>query len=416
MKKNFTINLCGRLFQIDEDAYEMLQNYITSLRSHFGRQSEGEEIVTDIEERIAELFDELKIKGTQAINIDHVKDIITRIGKPEQLADEDAPNNEQSGQQTDSSAFDDLRSASRKAYDDLHSSGQKAYDDLRSRTAGKRLFRNPKDKIVFGVLSGMAAYTNTDPLLWRLGTVIFTFFYGIGFIIYIVMALIMPEAKTPEQRLQMEGKDVNPQNLADEVIDDKEEKAAPNSALREIFSILLKIIIGFFVGIAAIIGFILAIVFFVVLMTVAFALIMPAKMAIALPFTLTGMGLVEVWAEHPAVLIAFAIALLVALFIPIYAIVHMFLSLTKTVKPMSVTQRIVWIIVWIVCLCVTIPLGSMVGMLHNEYEMQRWNQVQQEVEEMQEPLDTEDTDSLGIVAFSDTTQVADSVKKALQHQ
>lgn len=410
MKKNFTINLCGRLFQIDEDAYEMLQNYITSLRSHFGRQSEGEEIVTDIEERIAELFDELKTKGTQAINIDHVKDIITRIGKPEQLADEDTPNDEQSGQQTDSSAFDDLRSAGRKAYDDLHSSGRKAYDDLRSRTAGKRLFRNPKDKIVFGVLSGVAAYTNTDPLLWRLGTVIFTFFYGIGFIIYVVMALIIPEAKTPEQRLQMEGKAVNPQNLADEVIDDKEGEAVHNSTLREIFSILLKIIIGFFVGISAIVGLILAIVFFGVLTTLAFALIMPAKTAIALPFTLSGMGLTEVWTEHPAVLIAFAIALLVALFIPVYAIIHMFLSLTKTVKPMSVTQRIVWLIVWIVCFCATIPLGGMVGMLHDEYQRQRWNQVQQEVEEVQEPLATEDTDSLGIVAFSDTTQISDSAQ------
>ena len=89
MKKNITINLCGRLFQIDEDAYDMLQNYIESLRSHFGRQTGGDEIVNDIEERVAELFDELKAKGTEAITIDHVKDIITRIGKPEELAGEE---------------------------------------------------------------------------------------------------------------------------------------------------------------------------------------------------------------------------------------------------------------------------------------------------------------------------------------
>ena len=85
MKKNITINLCGRLFQIDEDAYELLQQYINSLRSSFGKQDGGDEIVDDIEARIAELFDELRADGTEAITIDHVKDIITRIGKPEQL-------------------------------------------------------------------------------------------------------------------------------------------------------------------------------------------------------------------------------------------------------------------------------------------------------------------------------------------
>ena len=85
MKKNITINLCGRLFQIDEDAYEMLQHYIESLRSSFGREEGGDEIVDDIEARIAELFDELRQQGIEAVTIDHVKDIITRIGEPEQL-------------------------------------------------------------------------------------------------------------------------------------------------------------------------------------------------------------------------------------------------------------------------------------------------------------------------------------------
>jgi uncharacterized membrane protein len=206
----------------------------------------------------------------------------------------------------------------------------------------------------------------------------------------------------------MEGKPVNPQNLADEVIDDKGGEPVPNSASREILSILLKIIIGIFVGFIALIGFVLAIAFFGVLMTVVFALIMPAKTAIAIPFTLSGMGLSEVWASYPAVLIAFAVALLATLFIPVYAIVHMLLSLSKKVKPMSIAQRIAWIVAWAICLCAAIPLGSMVGMLHHENEMEQWNQVQIVEEEIQEPLATDDTDSLGIVAFSDTLQTADS--------
>ena len=73
MKKNITINLCGRLFQIDEDAYEMLQHYTESLRASFGKEEGGEEIADDIEERIAELFDELKANGVEAITIDQVE-------------------------------------------------------------------------------------------------------------------------------------------------------------------------------------------------------------------------------------------------------------------------------------------------------------------------------------------------------
>lgn len=395
MKKNITINLCGRLFQIDEDAYEMLQHYTESLRSHFGRQVGGEEIANDIEARIAELFDELKQRGNEAVTIDHVKDIITRIGKPEELTGEEEKSDfswQQEGQ---------------RVYDHVRSSGRRAYDNLRASTADKRLFRNPKDKLVFGVLSGVAAYTNTDVLFWRLGTVIFTFFYGIGFLIYIVMAIIMPEAKTPEQRLQMEGKEVNPQNLADVVVDEKRTPSESGSGLREVFSLLMKIIIGFFVGIAVIVGFVLAVAFFGVLMTAVFALVMPARSAIELPFTLGGMGLTEVWQYHPAVLIVFTLSLLATLFIPVYAIIHMVLSLSKKVKPMSVTQRVVCVLLWLMAVCCVIPSGGSIGMLHEQYRRDRTEQYNQQMDSIvaaqQSVID--EIDSLAteaIVAFSDT--------------
>ena len=348
MKKNITINLCGRLFQIDEDAYDMLQNYIESLRSHFGRQTGGDEIVNDIEERVAELFDELKAKGTEAITIDHVKDIITRIGKPEELAGEEG--NEEF---------------------DWRKEGHRGYEYVRSKMSERKLYRNPNDKMLAGVLSGMAAYTNTDVLFWRLGTILFTFFYGIGFIIYLVMAIVLPEAKTPEEQLQMQGKEVNPRNLADAVVDDKQSVKKQHSGLREICSVVLKIIFGLFIGIIIIVGLALAIAFLGVLMTTVFALLMPAKASLTLPFTLGGMGLVEIWNTHPAVLICFALSLLTVLFIPVYAIVHMVLTLTKKVSPMSTTQRVVWIVLWIVSLCCVIPLGGMVGMYHDIYRHER---------------------------------------------
>ena len=170
MKKNITINLCGRLFQIDEDAYELLQQYINSLRSSFGQQDGGEEIVDDIEARIAELFDELRADGIEAITIDHVKDIITRIGKAEQLAGDDETGNKNEGNEG-------------HRYDSFHTAAKDIFDNVRARTAGKRLYRNPKDKMVAGVLSGIAAYTNTDPVVWRFLTVLLCLFYGVGIIV-----------------------------------------------------------------------------------------------------------------------------------------------------------------------------------------------------------------------------------------
>jgi hypothetical protein len=79
MKKNITINLFGQLYNIDEDAYELLNNYEESLRHHFSKQEDGAEIFNDIEARIAELLSEQKAKGVEAISIEHVQDIIKRI-------------------------------------------------------------------------------------------------------------------------------------------------------------------------------------------------------------------------------------------------------------------------------------------------------------------------------------------------
>ena len=77
MKKNIQINLCGRLYQIDEDAYELLSHYTETLRNYFMKQEGGSEIADDIEQRIAELFDELMGNGTQAITIENVQSIIS---------------------------------------------------------------------------------------------------------------------------------------------------------------------------------------------------------------------------------------------------------------------------------------------------------------------------------------------------
>ena len=350
MKKNITINLCGRLFQIDEDAYEMLRHYIESLRSSFGKQEGGDEIVDDIEARITELFDELRQNGTEAITIDHVKAIITRIGEPEQLTGEpEQPADEEAEQPEEPQG---------------HKGWQGIWDNIRARTAGKRLYRNPDDKMVAGVLSGFAAYTNTDPIVWRVLTVLFTFFYGIGFVAYLVLAILLPEAKTPEQKLQMQGKKVTPQNLADVVID-KEQQAKPDwSVLRLLFSFVLKLAFGFFVGIAVIVCAALCIGFIFALVVLVLGLL-PLFLNGA-PVYLDWIGLADVYQHVPlvVVLLLFSVCLLVA--IPAYAIIHMVLSLAGKVQSMSLTQRIVLIALWIVALCCLVPCAITMGTYEDE--------------------------------------------------
>ena len=88
MKKTLTINLGGTVYHIDEDAYHLLDNYLTNLRIHFCREEGAEEIVHDIELRISELFTDRLNEGKQVITIEDVEEIIARMGKPEELSGE----------------------------------------------------------------------------------------------------------------------------------------------------------------------------------------------------------------------------------------------------------------------------------------------------------------------------------------
>ena len=195
------------------------------------------ELIEDQTDRIAELFDELRQQGIEAITIEHVKEIITRIGKPEELTGEDGEK-QQEGNGTNWE-------------EQARSAGQKIYENVRARTAGKKLYRNPKDKMLAGVLSGIAVYTNTDPVIWRFLMILFTFCYGVGIFIYLVLALVIPEARTPEQLLQMEGKDITPQNLADVVVEGEKQHVQRPGFMRLLFIILMKMVIAFVVIISS---------------------------------------------------------------------------------------------------------------------------------------------------------------------
>src|SRR5574344_769649 len=237
MKKNITINLFGSLYNIDEDAYELLQTYENQLRTYFSRQEGGDEISEDIERRVAELFEELKEQGKEAIDMDDVQSIIRRIGKPEDFQASDEEN------------------------ETPKEENKKAEEKTR---AAKKLFRDPNDKMLGGVMSGLSHYFGGDSLLWRLIILILIIFSsGIFIVAYIVGWIVIPQAQTAEDFLRMEGKPVNPDTISQKVADDAKAANTPISEPHSGVNNLLKFIVMIFK---------VFFYFFIGLMVLAFAL------------------------------------------------------------------------------------------------------------------------------------------------
>jgi phage shock protein PspC (stress-responsive transcriptional regulator) len=233
MKKNITINFFGTLYAIDEDAYELLNRYLSDIKKYFSRKEGGEEIADDIEHRVGELMLELKNDGREPIDIALVKEIIGRIGNPE---DWDEASGE--GGEEDAST----------------SAGHRGREWFSEQVSKKRLYCNPDDKLLCGVLSGLSCYWGIEPVWMRLAVVLLAIvpipFVPISFwtilILYIVLALIIPEAKTPEDRLRMHGKPVTMENLNEEIVNCANASERPEtkrSGFVQVLIVLIKAIL-----------------------------------------------------------------------------------------------------------------------------------------------------------------------------
>lgn len=204
MKKTLTVNLGGTVFNIDDDAYRLLDNYLSNLKLHFRKDAGAEEIVDDIERRISELFAEKLSAGSQVITIADVEEVIARMGKPEDM---------EAGEESTGSASGGANAGSSSASGSW-STGT-AYGSTR-----RRLYRNPDDKMLGGVISGMAAYLGWDVTLLRL-LLLVVLICGVGTLIpvYIVCWLIIPEASTAAEKLSMRGEAVTVENIGKTVTD-----------------------------------------------------------------------------------------------------------------------------------------------------------------------------------------------------
>jgi phage shock protein PspC (stress-responsive transcriptional regulator) len=170
MKKIININLSGRVIPIEDSAYESLQRYIESLRRYFAREDGRDEIINDIESRVAELMDDKVRKGSNAITDADMSEIIGSMGSVEDFEAADATETTTQSEST----------------------GSYTYPKSEGRFKG-RLHRDAADKMIGGVCAGIANYMNVDPAIVRLLFAIITFGgFGFGFLLYILLWIVLP--------------------------------------------------------------------------------------------------------------------------------------------------------------------------------------------------------------------------------
>lgn len=182
MKKTLTVNLAGIVYHIDEDAYQKLSKYLGSLEKKLSNEPDVKDILTDIEARIGELLNERLGNVRQVVVLEDITFIIDVLGEPELITDEGAA-----------------------PYDSPHSGHYKR--------KARRIYRDPDDRFLAGVCSGLAAYWNIDPAIVRIGFVVLVLLGGSGLLIYLILWIVIPEAQTTAQKLEMRGEPVNIDNI-----------------------------------------------------------------------------------------------------------------------------------------------------------------------------------------------------------
>jgi phage shock protein PspC (stress-responsive transcriptional regulator) len=183
MKITVSINLGGYSFNIDEDAYAELKMYLKNLELHFAGEESSSEILSDIETRMAELFRTKLTNYKQVISSEDVRQAISVLGTPEDISDNEGPS-------------------------------------LRNKFSSPgyhRMYRDPDHRIIGGVCAGMGAYWDIDPLVVRIIFLALLLAGGIGAMVYIILYIVLPEAKTTAQKIEMKGEPVNIHNIKEAV-------------------------------------------------------------------------------------------------------------------------------------------------------------------------------------------------------
>jgi phage shock protein PspC (stress-responsive transcriptional regulator) len=363
MKKTLTVNLGGTVFHIDEDAYQLLEKYLSNLRIHFSKEEGVDEIMSDFELRISEILSERIRLGYEVITIEHVEAVIKRMGKVEDIFGDEAPH-------TQAPADPPPPQPSRER-------------------VGKRFFRNPDDRMLGGVCGGIAAYMGWDPTPIRLLLFLLMFFYGVTIPLYLILWLMVPLAQTATERLQMRGESITVENIG-KTVTDGFEKVSSNvrdyvnsdksrSALQKIADTVVEII-GVLLKVAAIL---LAICFFPVLLLMLFVVVV-VIVALVVGGVGGGFGLLyhlmpstewnHLLYNYPEwIWAAGSVCTILLIALPVIAVLYTVCSRVFKFKPLPYALRVSLIVLWILALAANLFIVSRYGIPFWEWSHHNWN-------------------------------------------
>ena len=328
MKKTLTVNLGGMVFNIDEDAYRLLDSYLNNLKLHFRTENGAEEIMDDIERRISELFADRQTNGIQVISIAHVEEVIALMGNPEEI------DNEPGEEGTDTG-------------------GGQPHTEARML---KRLFRNPDDRILGGVLGGFSVYLGWEPVWVRLAFFLITLLgYQILIPLYIICWIVMPEARTAAEKLSMRGEAATVENIGRTVTDGFSHRESAQPAMdmpwwKKAGNVLLNIL-GGLVKAALVV---LAVVCVPVLFAFCLALI-PLLFAVVV-IMISGAGtlvslfpVIGEWIpSSPLVAMLMVLCVILVVGIPLFAILWMVFRTVLHWHPMPLGVKWTLLILWLI--------------------------------------------------------------------
>ena len=188
MNKTISINLGGFFFHIDEDAYQKLSRYFDAVKRSLSADGR-DEIMKDIESRIAELFQERLKSDKQVVGLTEIEEVISIMGQPEDYKIDDEKSTYQSSSTSSTNFY----------------------------YPSKRLYRDKENGMLGGVMAGLGHYLGIDTLWLRIIMVILFFGFGTGLFVYIVLWILVPEAVTTTQKLEMKGEPITISNIEKKV-------------------------------------------------------------------------------------------------------------------------------------------------------------------------------------------------------
>ena len=360
MNKTININLGGIFFHIDEIAYQKLKRYIESIRQSLSDDPQGkDEIIKDIESRISELLSERVKDARQVVNESDIDEVIVIMGQPEDYMVDEELFNENSG------------------------------NGYAKKTRARKFFRDSEDKFLGGVSSGIAHYFGIEAIWVRLGWLVLAF-SGFGFFVYPILWILLPEARTTAEKLQMEGEPVNITNIEKKIREEFEEvsvrvkgvagevsdvvkdeyhnlsssikkkKIRQNNArsgIQEIIDVLGKILTTIFMVLGKFIGVLLTIISVVVMLTLVISLFtagavdyMGVDSFFGNEIQVQSVANVPVWIVSVLLLILVGIPFLMLFFLGIFI-------LSSKTRILSRTTKFVLLGIWILALLGAIYIG-----------------------------------------------------------